>query len=57
MTRLKAWIHYQYEATDRGGLVRITTSDPQALAAVHTFLQAQIADHRTGDPTAPPAQR
>jgi len=57
MTRLKALIHYRFEETERGGMVRITTSDPQALAAVHSFLRAQIADHRTGDPTAPPTRR
>jgi hypothetical protein len=27
------------------------TSDPSALAAVHTFLTFQIAEHKTGDPT------
>src|SRR6202521_103173 len=57
MTRLKALIHYRFEETERGGMGRITTSDPQALAAVHSFLRAQIADHRTGDPTAPPTRR
>jgi hypothetical protein len=57
MTRLKALIHYRFEETDRGGQLRITTSDPQALAAVHSFLRAQIADHRTGDATAAPPSR
>lgn len=39
-----------YEDLERGGRVRITTEDPTAQAAVHAFLKAQIADHRTGDP-------
>jgi hypothetical protein len=57
MTRLKERINYRFEETDRGGKVRITTLDPQALAAVHSFLRAQIDDHRTGDPTEPPSRR
>ncbi len=57
MTRLKTLIHYRFEETDRGGMVRITTPDPQALEAVHSFLRAQIGDHRTGDPTVPPGPR
>jgi hypothetical protein len=40
--------HLAYAATDRprGAEVRITTSDPAALAAVHEFLAFQRADHR-----------
>jgi hypothetical protein len=53
MARLKAAISYRYEETERGGRVRITTADPQALKAVHEFLHAQIEDHRTGDPLTP----
>ena len=34
-----------------GGRVNILTSDPHALAAVHTFLTFQIAEHKAGDPT------
>jgi hypothetical protein len=30
--------------------VRIRTSDPEAVAAVHEFLRFQIRDHGTGDP-------
>jgi len=44
-------ITYTFQPTDRGGLVRITTHDPDALKAVHDFLNFQIVDHRTGDPT------
>jgi hypothetical protein len=50
MTRRKEAIAYRFEETERGGRVRIATSDPAALAAVHDFLRAQIADHQTGDP-------
>lgn len=49
MKQLKATIQYQFEETERGGRVRITTSNAKALAAVHKFLRFQIADHRTGD--------
>jgi hypothetical protein len=45
-------ITYTFQPTDRGGQVRITTHDRDALKAVHDFLSFQIADHRTGDPTA-----
>jgi hypothetical protein len=53
MTRLKDAISYVYEETERGGRVRITTADPEALKAVHEFLRAQIEDHRTGDSLTP----
>jgi len=44
-------ITYTFQPTDRGGQVRITTHDPEALKAVHDFLNFQIMDHRTGDST------
>jgi hypothetical protein len=50
MERMKSSITYKYEETENGGRVRITTSDPRALAAVHDFLRFQIKEHRTGDP-------
>jgi hypothetical protein len=50
MRRLKTRIGYAYAATPSGGRVTITTSDAKALAAVHSFLRFQIADHQTGDP-------
>jgi hypothetical protein len=43
-------ITYTYQETDRGGHVRIRTTDADALQAVHEFLVFQIQDHRTGDP-------
>jgi hypothetical protein len=49
MTRLKSEIAYRYESTERGGRVRMTTTNAEALAAIHDFLRFQIQDHRTGD--------
>jgi hypothetical protein len=48
--KLKSAIRYRYEKTARGGRVRITTTNPDALAAVYEFLRFQITDHQTGDP-------
>jgi len=42
-------ISYQYEEMEGGARVRIKTTDPVALNAVHKFLRFQIEDHRTGD--------
>jgi hypothetical protein len=49
LQRLKAAVSYRFEKLDRGGRVRITTTNPEALNAVHEFLRFQIADHQTGD--------
>jgi hypothetical protein len=49
MSRLRAEILYTFEETERGGRVRISTRNPDALAAVHEFLRFQIEDHQTGD--------
>jgi hypothetical protein len=49
MKSLEAEIKYQFEETVRGGLVRITTSNTEGLAAVYEFLRFQIKEHRTGD--------
>jgi hypothetical protein len=51
MIRRKDAIACRYEETERGGKVVMTTADPAAKAAVQEFLKAQIADHRTGDPS------
>lgn len=50
-------ISYVYESTTTGARIRITTTDKDALGAVHQFLSFQIDDHRTGDSNAvkPPA--
>jgi len=45
-------IAYRYEDLPHGGAVRITTTDAQALEAVHAFLRYQITGHHTGDPRA-----
>jgi hypothetical protein len=50
MEQLKGKISFAYEETERGGRVRISTADREALAAVHEFLRFQIKDHQTGDP-------
>jgi hypothetical protein len=47
-------IRYRFSELPRGGVVSIATDDAVSLAAVHEFLRFQIADHGTGDPTAPP---
>lgn len=47
LKRLKSSIRYKYEDTPRGGAVRITTSDPDALKAVHAFLEYQQREHHT----------
>ncbi|MDQ3747080.1 MAG: hypothetical protein M3444_22135 [Acidobacteriota bacterium] len=49
MQRLKSSISYKYEETDRGGRVRISSDDAQAVAALHSFLRFQITEHQTGD--------
>ena len=49
MTRLKADIKYKYEGSATGGRVVISTSNKEALAAIHEFLRFQIKDHATGD--------
>jgi hypothetical protein len=51
MAARKSAIRYNYVETARGARVNITTTDPEALAAVHAFLRFQIEDHKTGDPT------
>ena len=50
MQRLKTRIGYKFESTNQGGSVRISTSDPEALTAIHEFLHFQIKEHQTGDP-------
>jgi hypothetical protein len=52
MKRLKDQIAYTAENTTKGAQVRIVTTNPEALGAVHEFLRFQIKDHRTNDPLA-----
>jgi hypothetical protein len=49
MQRLKAEIKYRYEETERGGRVRISSRNPEAIAAIYEFLRFQIKEHQTGD--------
>lgn len=41
-------ITYRYAELPRGGEVRITTRDPDALAAIHQFMASQRRDHHAG---------
>src|SRR5262245_26185397 len=49
MQSLKAGIKYDFEELERGGRVRISTNNSEAVKAIHEFLRFQIKDHRTGD--------
>jgi hypothetical protein len=49
MKRLRDAIQYKLENTERGGRIRITTKNREALQAVHSFLRFQISEHQTGD--------
>lgn len=50
MRKLKKAITYSEESLPNGGRVRMESNSPQAVAAIHDFLQFQIRDHKTGDP-------
>jgi hypothetical protein len=52
MKRLQKQIRYVFEETPNGGRVVIASANAKALAAIHRFLQVQIEEHQTGDPTA-----
>jgi hypothetical protein len=49
MQSLKAEIKYEFEESERGGRVRISSNNPGAVKAIHEFLRFQIKDHQTGD--------
>jgi hypothetical protein len=51
MKRLQKHIRYVFEETPNGGRVVIASANAKALAAIHRFLQFQIEEHQTGDPT------
>jgi hypothetical protein len=46
MAARRASIRYTYRDLPRGGEVRITTADAEALLAIHAFLAFQRGDHR-----------
>lgn len=50
MIKLKKQINYSYGEIANGGRVTISSANPQAVEAVHSFLRFQIAEHKTGDP-------
>ena len=47
MTERADKIDYTVEDLPHGGVVHIQTKDPAALDAIHSFIQFQIAEHRT----------
>jgi hypothetical protein len=49
----RADITYSFEELPTGGRVRIATANHDALNAIHDFLNFQITDHQTGDPSQP----
>jgi hypothetical protein len=51
MKTLRQTVHYSFEETPNGGRVAISSSDKDAIAAIHRFLRFQIEEHKTGDPT------
>ena len=46
MAEKKAAIRYRFSELPKGGEIRITTSDAEALRAIHAFLAFQRKDHR-----------
>ena len=42
-------IQWTFADIPSGGRILITTTDPEARAAVYEFLRFQIEDHQTGD--------
>lgn len=49
MKRLRDAIQYKLETTEAGARIRISTSNAEALEAIHQFLRFQIVDHQTRD--------
>ncbi len=49
MKKLRETIQYKLEDTEHGARIRITSKNPDAVAAIHQFLRFQIKDHQTGD--------
>jgi hypothetical protein len=48
MAAKRGAIRYAYRDLPQGGEIRISTGDPEALAAIREFLAFQRSDHRTG---------
>jgi len=47
MRQLHDAIAFKYESVKGGGRIRMTTANPEALAAIHEFLKFQVVEHRT----------
>lgn len=54
MQRLKSEITYKFKETERGAAISISTSNAEAMRAIHEFLRFQIKEHKTGDPMEAP---
>ena len=50
MKQLKSEIGYEFIETERGASIKISTTNEQAVKAIHEFLTFQITEHKTGDP-------
>lgn len=50
MKKLRSQIQYRVEDVPNGARVRVSSTNPKAVAAIHDFLRFQIQDHQTGDP-------
>ena len=48
MAARRALIRYAYADLPQGGQIRLTTSDAEALRAIHEFMAFQRMDHRAG---------
>jgi hypothetical protein len=53
MSRKRGAITYSYADLPLGGEVRVTSSDPEAIAAIHQFMLAQRAEHHAGGSATP----
>ena len=51
MAKLRGQIRYLYADTAGGAKIQISTTNPEALQAIHAFLRFQVSDHQTGDST------
>jgi hypothetical protein len=51
MKKLQNEIRYTVEETASGGRVVTASANKDAIAAIHSFLRFQIAEHKTGDAT------
>jgi hypothetical protein len=49
LQRLRSTVSYSYAERTAGGRVDISTTNAEALEAVHDFLRYQIREHHTGD--------